>query len=82
MIDRPGGIGMFADYKLGFMVEQDVENMRGFAGISGDDLGAERREAVGDISVEQHAGISAIAGVAIDAGLALTAGTEEMPVRR
>ena len=46
MIDRAGGIGrMFADDQLAFMVEQAVEDMRGLAGIGGDDLGVERREA-------------------------------------
>ncbi|MDG5973458.1 hypothetical protein JAGODDHD_04228 [Sphingomonas paucimobilis] len=83
MIDRAGGIGrMFADDQLAFMVEQAVEDMRGLAGIGGDDLGVERREAVGDVGVEQHAWFGAIAGVVIGAGLALTTGTKELPVRR
>ncbi len=53
------------------MVEQAIEDVRGLAGIGCDDLGVERREAVGDMGVEQHAGIGAIAGVAISARLAL-----------
>ena len=83
VIDRAGGIRrMFADHQFALMVEQAVEDMRGFAGIGGDDLGMERRKAVGDVGVEQHAGFGAVAGVAIGAGLALTTGAEELAVRR
>lgn len=73
---------MFADYQLALMVEQAIEDVRGLAGIGCNDLGVERREAVGDVGVEQHAGIGAVAGIAIGATLALTAGAEELSIRR
>lgn len=76
VIDRSSGVGyVFADDQLAFMIEHTVEDMSGLAGICGDDLGAERREPVSDVGVEQHTGVSAVAG------LPLTAGAEKLPVR-
>src|SRR5204862_8193855 len=39
-----------------FMIQQAIENVGGLSGIGGDDLGVERRESVGHMGVEQHAG--------------------------
>ena len=56
MIDRAGGVGVvLADVDRAFVVHEPVENVRGLAGIGGDDFGIERRVAIGDVGVEFHA---------------------------
>ena len=62
-------------------MEQPVEDVRGFAGGGGDDLGVERRVAVRDVGVEQDAGVGAVARVDLGPGLAVAAGAEELAVR-
>ena len=61
---------------------KSVENMRGFAGVRGDDLGVERRVAIGDMRVEFHARFRAVFGVVVGARLAMSAGAEKLAVRR
>ena len=40
VIDRAGGVGVvLANVDRAFMVHQSVENVRGLAGVGGDDLG-------------------------------------------
>ena len=58
-----------------------VENVRGLAGVGGDDLGVERRVAIGDVGVELHARLRAVFGVVVGARLAVAAGPEELAVR-
>ena len=83
MIDRAGGVGVvLANVDRAFMVHEPVEDMRGLAGVRGDDLGIERRVAVGDVGVELHARFRAVFGVVVSAGLAMSAGAEELAVRR
>ena len=83
MIDRAGRVGvMLADFQGAFMMQQAIQNMRGLAGIGGDDLGVKRRIAIGDVRVELHAGFRAIFGVVIGAGLAMPAGLEKLAIRR
>jgi hypothetical protein len=83
MIDRAGRVGvMLADFKATFVMQQAVQNIRGFAGVSRDHVGVERRIAIGDVRVEFHARLRAIFGVVIGAGLAMPAGLEKLAVGR
>ena len=83
VIDGAGGVGcMFADRDAALMVEQAVDDVQGLAGIGGDDLAMEGCEAVGNMGVEQHARLAAIAGVVVGARFAAPARTKELPVRR
>ena len=83
VIDGTGRIGrMFADRDAALVIQQDVDDVRGLAGIGGDDLAVEGCETVGDMGVEQHARLAAIAGVVVGARLAAPARTKEPPVRR
>lgn len=83
MIHGAGGVGrMLTDLDTAFMVEQPVYDVRSLAGIGGDDLAVEGREAVRDMGVEQHPRLVAVAGIVIGARLAASACTEELPVRR
>ena len=83
VIDRAGGVGVvLADVDRAFMVHQPVENVRGLAGVRGDDLGIERRVTIGDVGVELHARLRAVFGVVVGAGLAMSAGAEKLAVRR
>ena len=81
VIDRAGGVGVvLADFDRAFVVHQSVENVRGFAGVRGDDLGIERRIAIGNVSVELHARFRTVLGVVVGAGLAMSAGAEKLAV--
>ena len=83
MIDRAGGVGVvLADVDRAFVVQEPVQNMRGLAGVGRDDLGMERRVAIGDMGVELHAGFRAVFGVVVGARFAVPAGAEELAVRR
>ena len=83
MIDCAGGVGVvLADVDRALVVHEPVENMRGLAGVGRDDLGMERRVAIGDMGVELHAGFRAVLGVVVGARLAVPAGAEELAVRR
>ncbi len=64
------------------MVHEPVEDMRGLAGVRGDDLGIERRVAIGAVGIELHARFRAVLGVVVGARLAMSAGAEELAVRR
>ena len=56
MIDRAGGVGvMLANVHRAFMMLEPVENVCGLAGVGGDNLGMERRAAIGDVGVKLHA---------------------------
>ena len=69
MIDCAGCVGvMLADFQRAFVVQQAVENVRGLAGVSRDDLGMKRRVTIRDVRVELHAGFGAIFRVVIGAG--------------
>ena len=49
------GVGVVLDdAQPGAVLEQPVQHVRRLAGIGGDDLGVEGREAVGDVGVEQE----------------------------
>jgi hypothetical protein len=83
VIDRASGVGvMLADVDRAFVVHQSVENVRGFTGVRGDDLGIERRVAIGNVSVEFHARLRSVFGVVVGAGLAMSAGAEKLAVGR
>lgn len=83
VIDGAGGIGrVLADRDAALMVEQPVDDVRGLAGIGGDDLAVEGCEAVGDMGVEQHARLAAVTSVVVGARLAAPACAKELPVRR
>ena len=83
MIDRAGGVGVvLANVDRALMVQEPVENMRGLAGVGRDDLGMERRVAIGDMGVELHARFRAVLGVVVGARFAVPAGAEELAVRR
>jgi len=82
VIDRAGGVGVvLADVDRAFVVHEPVENMRRLAGVRRDDLGMERRVAIGDVGVELHPRLGAIFGVVIGARFATSAGAEELAVR-
>ena len=81
VIGEAGGVGeMLFDAQLGFVIEQAVENMGGVANGRVDDLGVEGRVLIGDVRVEEHAGIVAVLGVAVSGGLIVTAGAEPLRV--
>lgn len=83
MIDCAGRVGvMLPDFQRTFVMQQAIQNMSGLAGIGRDDLGVERRIAIGDVSVELHARFRAIFGVVIGAGFAVSAGLEKLAIRR
>ncbi len=68
VIDGAGGISrMFTDRDTAFMVEQPVDDVRSLAGIGGDDLAVEGREAIGHVGLKQHARLAAVAGVVVGA---------------
>ena len=69
---------MLANVDRAFMMHEPVEDMRGLAGVRGDDLGIERRVAVGDVGVELHARFRAVFGVVVSPGLAMSAGAKEL----
>jgi hypothetical protein len=75
VIDRACGVGVvLTDVNRAFVVHQSVENVRNFAGARGDDLGIERRIAIGYVSIELHARFRTVLGVVIGAGLAVSVG--------
>ena len=83
MVDRAGGVGVvLANVERAFVVQQAVENVRRLAGVGGDDLGVERRVAIGDVGVELHARLRAVFGVVVGARFAVAAGPEKLAVRR
>ena len=83
MVDGAGGVGvMLANIERAFVMQQAVENMRRLAGVGGDDLGVERRIAIGDMGVELHARLRAVFGVVVGARFAVAAGPEKLAVRR
>ena len=68
MIDRAGGVGVvLTNVDRALMVQEPVQNMRGLAGVGRDDLGMERRVAIGDMGVELHARFRAVLGVVVGA---------------
>ena len=83
VIDRAGGVGVvLADVDRAFMMQEPVENMCGLAGVRRDDLGIERRIAIGDVGVEFHARLGAVFGVVVGARFSMSAGSKELAVRR
>ena len=72
---------MLLDAKVGLVVEQAVEHVRGVADRGVDDLGMERGVLVGDVRVEGRAGIVPVPGVHFPPGLADAAGPEPLAVR-
>ena len=71
---------MLLDAKVGLVVEQAVEHVRGVTDRGVDDLGMERGVLVGDVRVEGRAGIVPVPGVHFPLGLADAAGPEPLAV--
>ena len=73
VIVRAGGVGVvLTDVNRAFVVHQSVENAQLRAGVRGDDLGIERRVAIGYVSLELHARFRTVLDVVIGAGLAVS----------
>ena len=83
VIGEAGCVGVvLLDPQIGLVVEQTVENVRGIAGIRGDHLGVEGRVLVGDVGVEKHTRLVAIAQIDLPGLLSASAGTESLAVGR
>jgi hypothetical protein len=83
VIDGASRVGVvLTDIERAFVVHEAVENMGGLAGVGGDDLGIERRVAVGDMGVELYPRLGAVFGVVVGARLPVPAGAEELAIRR
>jgi hypothetical protein len=54
---------VFRDGEVGRMVEKAVEDMSGFPGRGGNDLGMERRVAIGDVGIEGDGGLRSLVRV-------------------
>ncbi len=82
MVGIAAAIGVVATGRdLALVVEQPVEDMRGFAGGRRNHLGVERCVAVGEVRVELDSGFIAVMGVDTAPVTAETAGPEELAVR-
>ncbi|GCD60754.1 hypothetical protein NBRC3278_3231 [Acetobacter pasteurianus NBRC 3278] len=82
MIRNAPAIGMVTlDRKVGAMMEQAVEYMRGLAGTGGDDCGMERRVAIGDMGVEGDGGFAALVRIDGAGCLCTPIEREVLPVR-
>ena len=73
---------VLADIQRALVMKQTVQNMRGFAGVGRDDLGVERRVAIGDMRVKLDARLRAIPGVVIGTRFAMPACLEKLSIRR
>ena len=69
------------DAQIRLVVEQTVEHVGGIAHADVDDLGMERGVLVGDVGVEQHAGLAAVLRVDVAASLRMPPGLEALAVR-
>lgn len=82
MIRNAPAIGMVTlDRKVGAMMEQAVEYMRGHAGTGGDDCRMERRVAIGDMGVEGDGGFAALVRIDGAGRLRRPIEREVLPVR-
>ena len=82
VVSRAARIGvMLLDPKAALMVQQAIEDMRRLARGRGDDLGMIRAELIGDMGVERHARLIAMASVHIRDRLAMAAGLKILAIR-
>ena len=82
VVGHPAGVdGVLLDREPGLMVEEPVEHVRRLACGRGDDLGVERPILIGDVGVERHARLVAMAGVHRCDRLACASGEEVLSVR-
>jgi hypothetical protein len=69
LVGEPGGVGVVLfDAQLGFVIQKAIEHMGRVADIGVDHLGVERRVLIGQMGIEQDAGLAAVFGVAVAAG--------------
>ena len=81
VIGEAGGVGvMLLDPQIGLMVEQAIENMRRIPGICGDDLGIEGGVLIGDVGVEKHARLIAVAEIDLPGLFSAPAGAETLTI--
>ena len=81
VIGEASGVGVvLLDPQIGLMVEQAIENMRGITGIRGDHLGIEGRVLVGDVGVEEHTRLIAVAEIDLPGLLSASAGAETLAI--
>lgn len=73
---------VLSDIQRAFVVKQPVQNMRGLAGVGGDELGMKRRIAIGDMRIKLDARLRAIFGVVVGARLSMAACLEKLSIRR
>ncbi len=82
MVGIAAAIGMVATgHDLALVIEQPVEDMRGFAGGRRDHLGVERCVAVGDVRVELDPGFITVMGIGAARVAPKAAGPEELAIR-
>src|SRR5208337_4274060 len=75
VVGRPTRIGvMLLDPKAALVVQQAIEDMRRLARGRGNNLGMIRAELIGDMGVERHAWLIAMAGIHIRNRLTMAAG--------
>ena len=83
MLDRAGGIGVVLfNAQLGFVIQQAVENVGRVTHVGVDDLGIERRVLIGQMGVEQDAGLAAVLGVAVAGGFSVATRSKSLTVAR
>ena len=81
VIGESGRVGVvLLDPQIGLVVEKAVKDVRRIAGIRGDHLGIEGRVLVGNVGVEKHTGLVAIAKINLPGLLSAPAGAETLSV--
>jgi len=82
MVSGAARIGvMLLDPEAALVVQQAIEDMRRLARGRGDDLGVIRAELIGNMCVERHAGLVAMASVHTRYRLAMAARLKILSVR-
>ena len=82
MVGEAVGVrGVFLDAQVRLVVEQPIEHMRRVPHGGGDHLGVEGRVLIGDMRIERHAGLGAVAQIDLPRVLAVATDFEVLPVR-
>src|SRR4030095_1517316 len=78
-----GSVGVvLLDLKIGLMIEQTIQNMRGVTHRGTDRPRMERRVTIRDVSVEHHYRIAAILGVHLSDDGPAESDRKRLPIRR